>query len=166
MDILDPCSDGDLNNNVSSLYVEIIEKNRSYYILVHDLWPKVVEETKTRNLLELCSWQRWEITLANHNFECDYKSFTLISKQKDTTLGSMRYTDDHSVSVPRSTTLYRNKRSATRSKTAGSRLFRYKSLQVVSLQHGVDSLHTQSRFATHLRSFRFKLQKPKSRFAT
>ena len=30
----------------------------------------------------------------------------------------------------------------------------------------VDSLHTQSRFAKHLRSFRFKLHKPKSRFAT
>ncbi|CAH3110522.1 unnamed protein product [Pocillopora meandrina] len=25
---------------------------------MHDLWPKVVEETKTRNSLELCSWQR------------------------------------------------------------------------------------------------------------
>ena len=35
---------------------------------MHDLWPKVVEETKTRNSLELCSWQRWEITQANHNF--------------------------------------------------------------------------------------------------
>ena len=31
MDTLDPCSDGDINNDVSSLYVEIIEKNRSYY---------------------------------------------------------------------------------------------------------------------------------------
>ena len=35
---------------------------------MHDLWPKVVEETKTRNPLKLCSWQRWEITQANHNF--------------------------------------------------------------------------------------------------
>ncbi|CAH3138784.1 unnamed protein product [Pocillopora meandrina] len=24
---------------------------------MHDLWQKVVEETKTRNSLELCSWQ-------------------------------------------------------------------------------------------------------------
>ena len=63
MNTLDPCSDGDINNDVSSLYVEIIDKNRSYY-----KWPKVVEETKTRNSLELCSWQRWEITQANHNF--------------------------------------------------------------------------------------------------
>ena len=43
--------------------------------------------------------------------------------------------------------------------------------KVVSLQSRfaatrVDSLHTQSRFAKHLRSFRFKLHKPKSRFAT
>ena len=60
---------------------------------MHDLWPKVVEETKTRNSLELCSWQRWEITQANHNFECDYKScFTLIFIKKDTTLGNIRDT--------------------------------------------------------------------------
>ena len=31
MDTLDPCSDGDINNDVSSLYVEIIDKNLSYY---------------------------------------------------------------------------------------------------------------------------------------
>ena len=31
MDTLDPCSDNDINNDVSSLYVEIMEKNRSYY---------------------------------------------------------------------------------------------------------------------------------------
>ena len=47
-----------------------------------------------------------------------------------------------------------------------TKLFRYKLLQVVSLQHRVDSLHTQSQFATHLRWFRFKLQKTKSQFAT
>ena len=35
---------------------------------MYDLWPKVVEEPKTRNPLELCSLQRWEITQANHNF--------------------------------------------------------------------------------------------------
>ena len=28
---LDPCSDDDINNDVDSLYVEIIDKNRSYY---------------------------------------------------------------------------------------------------------------------------------------
>ena len=31
MDTLDPCSDDDINNDVSSLYVEIIDKNLSYY---------------------------------------------------------------------------------------------------------------------------------------
>ena len=31
MDTLDPCSEDDINNDVSSLYVEIIDKNRSYY---------------------------------------------------------------------------------------------------------------------------------------
>ena len=31
MDTLDPCSDGDINNDVNSLCVEIIEKNRSFY---------------------------------------------------------------------------------------------------------------------------------------
>ena len=34
---------GDINNDVSSLYVEIIDKNRAR---MHDLWPKVVEERK------------------------------------------------------------------------------------------------------------------------
>ena len=30
MDTLDPCSDNDINNDVSSLCVEIIDNNRSY----------------------------------------------------------------------------------------------------------------------------------------
>ena len=79
---------------------------------------KVAEETKTRNPLELCSWQRWEITQANHNFECDYKSFfTLISMKEGYHIRKYkRYIDDHSVSVLKSTKLDRNKRSATRSK--------------------------------------------------
>ena len=87
---------------------------------MHDLWPKVVEETKTQNPLELCSWQRWEITQANHNFECDYKSsFTLLFMKEGYHIRKYRrYVDDHSVSVPKSTKLDRNKRSATRSKTA------------------------------------------------
>ena len=90
---------------------------------MHDLWPKVVEETKTRNSLELCSWQRWEITQANHNFECDYKSsFTLIFiKKKGYRIRKYkRYIDDDSVPVLKSTKLDRNKRSATRSNTANS----------------------------------------------
>ena len=96
MDTLDPCSDDDINNDVSSLHAEIIDKNRSYTNARF-----VAEESKTQNPLELCSWQRWEMTQANHNFECDYKScFTLIfikewyhiSKYK-------RYLDDPSVSV-------------------------------------------------------------------
>ena len=97
MDILDPCSDDDINNDVNSLYVEIIDKNRTR---MHDLWPKVFEERKTRNPLELCSRRRWETTQANH-----------IRKYK-------RYLDDPSVPVPKSTRLDHNKRSATRSNTA------------------------------------------------
>ena len=67
---------------------------------MHDLWPKVFEERKTRNPLELCSRRRWETTQANH-----------IRKYK-------RYLDDPSVPVPKSTRLDHNKRSATRSNTA------------------------------------------------
>ena len=67
---------------------------------MHDLWPKVVEERKNWNPLELCSRQRWKTTQANH-----------IRKYK-------RYLDDHSVPVPKSTKLDRDKRSATRSNTA------------------------------------------------
>ena len=87
---------------------------------MHDLWPKVVEETKTQNPLELCSCQRWEITQANHNFECDYKSsFTLIFIKEGYYIRKYeRYLDDLSVPVPKSTKLDRNKRSATRSNTA------------------------------------------------
>ena len=96
VDTLDPCFDDDINNDVNSLYVEVIDKNRTR---MHDLWPKVFEERKTRNPLELCSRQRWK-------------------QHKPITLGSMRNTDDHSISVPKSTMLDRNKRSATRSNTA------------------------------------------------
>ena len=87
---------------------------------MHDLWPIVVEETKTQNPLELCSWQRWEITQANHNFECDYKSsFTLIFIKEGYHIRKYkRYIDDPSVQVPKSTKLDRSKRSATRSNTA------------------------------------------------
>ena len=114
MDTLNLCSDGDINNYVSSLYV------KSIVLQMHDLWPKVVGETKTQNPLELCSWQRWEISQANHNFECDYKScFTLIFIQEGYHIRKYkRYTDDPSVPVPKSTKLDRNKRSATRSNTA------------------------------------------------
>ena len=86
---------------------------------MHGLWLKVVEETKTQNPLELCSWQRWEITQANHNFECDYKSsFPFIFIKEGYHIRKYnRYIDDHSVSVPKSTKLDRNKRSATRSNT-------------------------------------------------
>ena len=97
VDTLDPCFDDDINNDVSSLYVEIIDKNRAR---MHDLWPKVVEERKNWNPLELCSRQRWETTQANH-----------IRKYK-------RYLDDPIVLIPKSTRLDHNKRSATRSNTA------------------------------------------------
>ena len=117
MDILDPCSDDDINNDVNSLYVEIIDKNRTR---MHDLWPKVFEERKTRNPLELCSRQRWETTQANHNFECDYKlCFTLIFIKEGYHIRKYkRYLDNPNVLVPKSTRLYRNKHSATRSNTA------------------------------------------------
>ena len=67
---------------------------------MHNLWLKVFEEKKTRNPLELCSWQRWETTQANHTRKYE------------------GYLDDPSVPVPKSTRLDRNKRSATRSNTA------------------------------------------------
>ena len=54
MDTIDPCSDDDKSKDVNSLYVEIIDNNRSHYKSGHDLWPKVVQETKTRKPLELC----------------------------------------------------------------------------------------------------------------
>ena len=87
---------------------------------MHDLWPKVVEETKTRNSLELCSWQRREITQANYSFECDYKSsFTLIFIKEGYHIRKYkRYIDDSSVTVPKSTKLDLSKRSAIRSNTA------------------------------------------------
>ena len=72
---------------------------------MYDLWPKVVEETKTS---------------ANHNFECDYKSsFTLIFIKEGYHIRNYkRYIDYHSVPVPKSAKLDHNKRSATRSNTA------------------------------------------------
>ena len=87
---------------------------------MHDLWPKVVGEAKTRNPIELCAWQMWEITQANHNFECDYKSsFTLIFIKEGYHIWKYkRYIDDPSVPVPKSTKLDRSKRLATRSNTA------------------------------------------------
>ena len=87
---------------------------------MHDLWPKVVEETKSRNRLELCLWQRCEITQANHDFESDYKwSFTLIFIKEGYRIRKYkRYIDNPSVPVPKSTKLDRSKRSATRSNTS------------------------------------------------
>ena len=50
VDTLDPCFDDDINNYVNSLYVEIIDKNRTR---MHDLWPKkptwVMFTAKVRN---------------------------------------------------------------------------------------------------------------------
>ena len=105
-----------INNDVNSLYVEIIDKNRTR---MHDLWPKVFEERKTRNPLELCSRQRWETTQANHNFECDYKlCFTLIFIKEGYHIRKYkRYLDNPNVLVPKPTRLDRNKHSATRSNT-------------------------------------------------
>ena len=45
---LDPCFDDDINNDVNSLYVEIIHKNRTYYkstICGQKLWRKQRLET-------------------------------------------------------------------------------------------------------------------------
>ena len=87
---------------------------------MHDLWPRVVEETNTKKPLELCAWQRWEITQTNHNFECDYKScFTLIFiKERYHIRKYKRYLDGSSVLEPKSTKLDRNKRSGTCSNKA------------------------------------------------
>ena len=77
MDTLVFCSDDDINNDVSSLDVEIIEENRSYYKCT--ICGRKLSRKQTQNPLELWAWQRWEKTQANHNFECDYKScLTLI----------------------------------------------------------------------------------------
>ena len=114
MDILDPCSDDNINNDVNSLYVEIIDKNRTK---MHDLWLKVVEETKTLNPLELCSWQRWEITQANHNFECDYNCVlpAFLLKKGYHIRKYKRYLGDPSLPVPKSKKLDCNKHSVTHS---------------------------------------------------
>ena len=87
---------------------------------MHDLWPKVVEERKNKSSLQLRSRQRWEITQAKHNFECDDKlCFALIFIKEGYHIRKYkRYLDDPSVPVPKSTRLDRNKRSATRSNKA------------------------------------------------
>ena len=87
---------------------------------MHDLWPKVVEERKNKSSLQLRSRQRWEITQAKHNFECDDKlCFALIFIKEGYHIRKYkRYLDDPSVPVPKSTRLDRNKRLATRSNTA------------------------------------------------
>ena len=89
---------------------------------MHDLWPKVGDETKSQNPLKLCSWQRWESTQANHNFECDYKSsVTLIFIKEGYRIRKYkRYIDDPSVPVPKSTKPDRNKRSAIQSNNPNS----------------------------------------------
>ena len=48
MDTLHPCSDDDINNDVSSVSCRN-NGQESIVLEMHDLWPKVVEETKTRN---------------------------------------------------------------------------------------------------------------------
>ena len=79
MDTLDPSSDDDINNDVNSLYIEIIEQECTI------CGRKLSRKQKDSNPLELCSRQRWETTQANHNFECHYKlCFTVIFYKKDT----------------------------------------------------------------------------------
>ena len=94
MDTLDPCSDSDINNDVSSLYVEIIDKNRLHCKCTICGWT-----LSTWNPLELSSWRRLEITQANHNFEWDYKlSFTLIFIKEGYHIRKYnRYIDDPTV---------------------------------------------------------------------
>ena len=93
--------------DMNSLYVEIIDKNRTR---MRDLWPKIVEETKTRKPLDVRSRQRWETTQANHNFECDYKlCFNLIYIKEEYQIRKYkRYLDDLSVPVSKSTRLDRS----------------------------------------------------------
>ena len=139
VDTLDPCFDDDINNYVNSLYVEIIDKNRTR---MHDLWPKVFEERKTRNPLELCSRQRWETTQANH-----------IRKYEG-------YLDDPSVPVPKSTRLDRNKRSATRSNTAShldSSVGLSTELAVVPTESSAS--HSGETFARETEATKFRLQR-------
>ena len=54
--MLDICFDDDINNDVSSLYVEIIDKNRSYYKCT--ICGRKLSRKQTQNPLELCAWQR------------------------------------------------------------------------------------------------------------
>ena len=120
MDTLDPCSNDGENNDASSLYVEIIEGNWSNFKCTICNRKLLRKQIKTQNPLELCSWQRWEVTQANHNFECDYKScFTLIFIKEGYYIRKYkRYLDNPSVPVPKSTKLDRNKHSAMHSNTA------------------------------------------------
>ena len=108
---------GDINNDVSSLYVEIIDKNRSYYkctICGRKLSRKQRLETHLSRV-----HGKGEIQ-ANHSFEWDYKSsFTLIFIKEGYHIRKYkRYIDDPSVPVLKSTKLDRSKRSATCSNTA------------------------------------------------
>ena len=72
---LDPCSEDDLNNDVNSLYVEIIEKNQTYFkckICGRNLSRKQRLETLTGVMFT--AKVRNNRRHANHNFECaDYK---------------------------------------------------------------------------------------------
>ena len=49
--MLDICFDDDINNDVSSLYVEIIDKNRSYYKCT--ICGRKLSRKQTQNPLEL-----------------------------------------------------------------------------------------------------------------
>ena len=118
-DTLDPCSDSDINNDVSSLYVEIIDKNRSYYkctICGRKLSRKQVSKptwvvfmAKVRNNTSQSKfWKRLQNLF--------YPSFFI--KEGYHSRKYKRCIDDPSVQVPKSTKLDRSKRSATRSNTA------------------------------------------------
>ena len=87
---------GDINNDVSSLYVEKIDKNRLYYKCT------------------ICGRK------LSRKQRLNYKSsFTLIFIKEGYHIRKYkRYIDDPSVPVPKSTKLDRSKRSATRSNTA------------------------------------------------
>ena len=108
MDTLVFCSDDDINNDVSSLDVEIIEKNRSYYKCT--ICGRKLSKKQLKTHLSCVHGQSCEITQANHNFKCDCKSsFTLIFMKEGYHIRKYkRYIDDHSVSVLKSTKLDRS----------------------------------------------------------
>ena len=102
MDSLDPCSDDDINNDLNSLYVEVIVKNRTYYkctICGRKLWRKQGIETHLSCVHGKSEKEHKPITILN---ACDYKScFILLFITEGYHIRNYKkYLDDPSVPVP------------------------------------------------------------------